>query len=93
MMRIDPYRCICCGVCEVVCPFDAIRGNSNRYFIKSEDCYYCGWCVFEITSPPGVLVDPAWPPTYIVVDDLMKARFSEEKESIAIWEQERDIKC
>ena len=44
MMRIDPYRCICCGVCEVVCPFDAIRGNSNRYFIKSEDCYDCGCC-------------------------------------------------
>ena len=52
-------------------------------------CYYCGWCVFEITSPPGLLVDPAWPPTYISVDGLMKARFSEEKESIAIWEQER----
>ena len=52
-------------------------------------CYYCGWCVFEITSPPGLLVDPAWPPTYIIVDGLMKARFSEEKESIAIWEQER----
>ena len=44
MMRIDPYSCTCCGVCEVVCPYDAIRGNSNRYFIKSEDCYYCGWC-------------------------------------------------
>jgi hypothetical protein len=53
-------------------------------------CYYCGWCVFEITSPPGLLIDPAWPPTYIIVDDLMKARFSEEKESIAIWEQERE---
>lgn len=52
-------------------------------------CYYCEWCVFEITSPPGLLVDPAWPPTYIIVDGLMKARFSEEKESIAIWEQER----
>ena len=52
-------------------------------------CYYCEWCVFEITSPPGLLIDPAWPPTYIIVDDQIKPRFSTEEESIAIWEQER----
>ena len=53
-------------------------------------CYYRGWCVFEITTPPGVLVDPAWPPTYIIVDESMKARLSTEDESTEIWEQEKN---
>lgn len=52
-------------------------------------CYYIGWCVFETVSPPGVLVDPAWPPTYIIVDDLFEARWSTEQESENIWKQEQ----
>ncbi len=54
-------------------------------------CYYCGWCVFEITSDPNIFVDPAWPPTYIIVDEKMKARFSTKEEATAIWEQEREF--
>ncbi len=53
-------------------------------------CYYCGWCVFEITTPPGILVDPAWPPTYIIVDESMKARLSTEDESTEICGKERN---
>lgn len=55
-----------------------------RFLCYSKDC-----CVFETVFPPGLLVDPAWPPTYIIVDDLLEVRWSTEEESESIWEQEQ----
>lgn len=54
-------------------------------------CYFYGMCVFETIYPPGLLVDPTWPPVYIVVDKSLVVRWSTQEESVEIFEQEEGI--
>ena len=64
-----------------------------RKFAKENGLYgvrflvylYDKW-VFSITSEPGLLVDPAYPPTYIIVEEDLKARFSTPEEGENIFE-------
>jgi hypothetical protein len=49
-------------------------------------CYWEGEWAFAITHDPQVLVDPAFPPTYIMVDEELKARFSTQKEGEQIYD-------
>ena len=42
--------CINCGICKVVCPFDAIKMQRNKYgeinpIIDKKICQICGICV------------------------------------------------
>ena len=63
-----------------------------RKFAKENGLYgvrflvylYDRW-VFSITSEPGILVDPAYPPTYIIVEEDMTVRFSTPKEAEEIF--------
>ncbi|MEJ5313221.1 MAG: 4Fe-4S binding protein [Anaerolinea sp.] len=41
---VDEERCIACGTCAQVCPFDAIQVNGHAV-ILSERCMGCGVCV------------------------------------------------
>lgn len=48
--------------------------------------FYDKW-VFSITSEPGILIDPAYPPTYIIIEEDMTVRFSTpEEEAEEIFE-------
>lgn len=38
-----------------------------------------------ITDEPGIVVDPAYPPTYIIVEENMEVRFSTVDEAIEIF--------
>lgn len=59
-----------------------------RKFAKENGLYgvrflvylYDKW-VFSITSEPGIVVDPAYPPTYIIVEEDLTVRFSTAEES------------
>ena len=46
--------------------------------------FYDKW-VFMITDEPGIVVDPAYPPTYIIVEENMEVRFSTVDEAIEIY--------
>lgn len=39
-------KCVSCGFCEFLCPFDAIKvvDDTNEYFIESSLCTSCGMC-------------------------------------------------
>ena len=64
-----------------------------RRFAKDNELYgvrflvylYDKW-VFSIISEPGILVDPAFPPTYIIVEEDMTVRFSTPEEAEEIFE-------
>lgn len=64
-----------------------------RRFAKDNELYgvrflvylYDKW-VFSIISEPGILVDPAYPPTYIIVEEDMTVRFSTPEEAEEIFE-------
>jgi len=44
---VDNNKCINCGICEQVCPYDAIhlRGPDQKPIIDPDKCTTCGACV------------------------------------------------
>ena len=51
--KIDQDICIGCGKCEIYCPADVIRMNteSRKAYIKyPEDCAMCLWCMAECSQ-------------------------------------------
>ena len=59
--------------------------DNGLYGIRFLVYFYDKW-VFSITSEPGILVDPAYPPTYILVEEDMTVRFSTPEEAEEIFE-------
>jgi heterodisulfide reductase subunit A len=47
--RIDPEKCVACGLCAAVCPYHAIQGarDSGPYRVIEAACQGCGTCVPE----------------------------------------------
>lgn len=45
-VQVDDSACIACGVCEGICPSDAITIDSHAV-IDPEQCIECGNCVAE----------------------------------------------
>ena len=37
--------CTHCGVCEFMCPQEAIREAPNQFVVRRQDCNGCGECV------------------------------------------------
>jgi electron transfer flavoprotein alpha subunit len=46
-LKIVSEKCIACGRCEAVCPFDAIHVEGDVAVIDYEKCTICGKCVPE----------------------------------------------
>ena len=75
------------------------QSKAAKQFATANNCYGCRFnccwyrlCVFEIIHAPGILVDPTWPPTYIIVDEQMNARWSTEDEGASIEIASRETK-
>ena len=47
---IDYDRCKVCGICQEVCPDDAVRVEDERYCIDYDYCKGCGICAHECTA-------------------------------------------
>ena len=58
--------------------------ENDIYGIRFLACFK-DWHVFGVTYPPGLLVDPAWPPMYIIVEKDLSVRWSEEDEGEEIF--------
>jgi NAD-dependent dihydropyrimidine dehydrogenase PreA subunit len=44
-LKVNPDLCNGCGVCEDICPVDAIRlDEEGKPYIKYDECWYCGSC-------------------------------------------------
>jgi MinD superfamily P-loop ATPase len=57
---IDPELCQQCGICELVCRFDAIHSDSQEYLVDPIACDGCAACVYQcpegaITMQPQVV--------------------------------------
>lgn len=59
--------------------------DNGLYGIRFLVYFYDKW-VFSITSEPGIVVDPAYPPIYIIVEKDMTVRFSTPEEAEEIFE-------
>lgn len=59
--------------------------NENDLYGIRFICFFKDWCIFSTTYPPGLLVDPAWPPIYIIVEKDLTSRWSVEEEGIEIY--------
>lgn len=46
-LKIIPEKCIACGACEAVCPFDAIHVEGDVAVIDYDKCTVCRKCVPE----------------------------------------------
>ena len=48
-VKIDPARCIDCGICEKVCPMDIklLEYKNNNQRILSTECIWCDTCIYE----------------------------------------------
>lgn len=55
----DFKRCIKCGLCQIFCPEDCIRQNSEGFF--EADLYYCKGC--------GICARECWPRVITMVDE------------------------
>lgn len=59
---VDPQKCTVCGVCQEVCPYDAIIVKESSVEI-TDDCALCGMCVdtceFGALSLPEAGTGPA----------------------------------
>ena len=49
--------------------------DNGLYGVKFLVYWYDKW-VFMITHEPGIVIDPAYPPTYIIVEEDMTVRYS-----------------
>lgn len=53
-LEVDERKCNGCGICEEICPVDAIRLDKNRKpYLKYDECWYCDSC--EIECPEKAL--------------------------------------
>lgn len=43
-------KCVFCGVCAEVCPFDAIQVKDNKWIWSKRKCFGCGVCVENCES-------------------------------------------
>ncbi len=43
-------HCTSCGICETVCPFEAISVNETGWVVHSSSCFGCGVCVENCPS-------------------------------------------
>lgn len=59
--------------------------ENGLYGVKFLVYLYDKW-VFSITSESGILIDPAFPPTYIIVEEDLSVRFSMPEEGEEIFE-------
>lgn len=41
----DGSKCLRCGLCVGVCPFDALRLEQGKVVVDTEKCTKCGICV------------------------------------------------
>jgi len=53
-LKVDRELCNGCGLCEEICPLDAIRLDcEGKPYLKYDECWYCGSC--EVECPKGAL--------------------------------------
>lgn len=52
---VCPVGCIGCGICERVCPFEAIEVKDNLAILNYDKCRQCGLCVSK--CPQKTIVD------------------------------------
>lgn len=61
MSYIISADCMDCGVCEYMCPQDAIYEAKTQFVIRKDRCDDCGKCVpycpARAISPPGAYAD------------------------------------
>ena len=58
--HIDKTKCVECGQCAKVCPFEAITISNNLSYIDSDKCKMCRKCVDE--CPTGAILAVNFPP-------------------------------
>lgn len=75
-VRIDPARCVACGVCAYVCVSDAIAGveeeGAYRWTYEPGRCAFCARCV-DICSGKALSMDPTSVPAYTTPEALVTA--------------------
>lgn len=66
--------------------------QAAKLFANENDIYgirflarYKDWHIFGVAYPPGLIVDPAWPPRYIIIEKDLSLRWSEEDEGEEIF--------
>lgn len=59
MYKIDEKKCAVCGLCNYVCPFDAIEHDDNfkKWTINQEKCQQCGQC-YNACITSAIVADP-----------------------------------
>ncbi|TYZ29758.1 4Fe-4S dicluster domain-containing protein [Selenomonas caprae] len=55
-IKIDPGKCVHCGICVNYCPRDVLAKDDNGvpYMKHRDDCWYCDVCSF--VCPKNALV-------------------------------------
>ena len=61
-IRVDPEKCIGCGICEKTCTAEAVRVVDNHAVIDETLCLSCGMCAVKcprhaIADLRGVLTE------------------------------------
>lgn len=47
MLEIDQTKCTACGLCQEVCPCEAVVKDGDFYYIDSTLCVECEVCIEE----------------------------------------------
>lgn len=55
-MRIDPEKCINCGICVPYCPMNCIVPGESSMTIDRDICVECGICKRNVKCPRGAFV-------------------------------------
>jgi heterodisulfide reductase subunit A-like polyferredoxin len=74
LCQVDEERCVGCGACAAICPFEAVAVRDGRAVVDQATCMGCGVCVAHCPHEALALERDPTKGMPLEMDELLAAR-------------------